>query len=33
VPLNCTLYRPEGIVRAEVQWDHILRFVNFTTNL
>jgi hypothetical protein len=33
VPLNCTLYRSEGIVRAELQWDHIMRFMNFTTNL
>jgi hypothetical protein len=32
VPLNCTLYRDEVIVRAELQWDHIYRFMNFTTN-
>lgn len=33
VPLNCTLYRSEVVVRAELQWDHIFRFMNFSTNL
>jgi len=32
-PLNCTLYKPEYFVRAELQWDHIMRFMNFSTNL
>jgi hypothetical protein len=32
-PLNCTMYRSEVFVRAELQWDHIFRFMNFTTNL
>lgn len=32
IPLNCTLYRDEFIVRAEVHWDHVMRFMNFTTN-
>lgn len=33
VPLNCTLYRTEVFVRAELQWDHIFRYMNFTTSL
>lgn len=32
-PLTCTLYRTEYFVRAEVQWDDIMRYMNFTTNL
>lgn len=32
-PLNCTLYRHEVFVAAELQWDHIMRYMNFTTNL
>jgi hypothetical protein len=31
-PYNCTLYRDEVFVAAEMQWDHIMRFMNFTTN-
>eukprot|EP00879_Flechtneria_rotunda_P015909 GHRR01016637.1.p1 GENE.GHRR01016637.1~~GHRR01016637.1.p1 ORF type:complete len:173 (+),score=25.65 GHRR01016637.1:1128-1646(+) len=32
-PKNCTLYKDEAIVRVEIQWDHIMRWFNFTTNL
>lgn len=32
VPKNCTFAPDEVLVRAEVQWDHILRWINVTSN-
>lgn len=32
VPRNFTLYRDEVLVRAELEWDTIMRWVNFTSS-
>eukprot|EP00775_Hariotina_reticulata_P009683 gene9683-9841_t len=33
VPKMCELYKDEVLVRAEFQWDSIMRWMNFTSNL
>jgi hypothetical protein len=33
VPKMCQLYKDEVLVRAEFQWDGIMRWMNFTSNL
>jgi hypothetical protein len=33
VPKIFTLYRDEVLVRAELEWDSILRWANFTSSL
>jgi hypothetical protein len=33
VPKNFTLYRDEVLVRAELEWDSIMRWANFTSSL